>query len=176
MCLMMLSKDSANWAGVNSVVESSNNNSAVLETKSSSVERISKKSSGGLDADTVQFENLTARKVESDISVEELLRYGDPNKKSKWVFDKAQELTYEQNLEIRRNLFREFTYLKKRVRDDDDSYTPELEREGPNKKRNKYECLNCNKLFTSFQGLGGHRPCHKRNNTVTTLNSWTTSY
>ncbi|KAJ0702615.1 putative transcription factor C2H2 family [Helianthus annuus] len=80
--------------------------------------------------------------------------------------DKTQELTYEQNLEIRRNLFREFTYLKKRVRDDDDSYTPELEREGPNKKRNKYECLNCNKLFTSFQGLGGHRPCHKKNNTV----------
>ncbi|KAJ0747746.1 hypothetical protein HanOQP8_Chr05g0193101 [Helianthus annuus] len=114
MCLMMLSKDSANCAGVNSVVESSDNNSAVLETKSSSVERISKKSSGGLDADTVQFENLTARKVESDISVEELLRYGDPNKKSKWVFDKAQELTYEQNLEIRRNLFREFTYLKKK--------------------------------------------------------------
>ncbi|KAM0047552.1 putative transcription factor C2H2 family [Helianthus debilis subsp. tardiflorus] len=166
MCLMMLSKDSANWAGVNSVVESSDNNSAVLETKSSSVERISKKSSGGLDADSVQFENLTARKVESDISVEELLRYGDPHKKSKRVLDKTQELTYEQKLEIRRNLFREFAYLKKRVRDDDDSYTPELEREGPNKKRNKYECLNCNKVFTSFQGLGGHRPCHKKNNTV----------
>ncbi|MFS8002225.1 hypothetical protein Hanom_Chr13g01199601 [Helianthus anomalus] len=121
-------------------------------TKSSSVERISKKSSGGLDADSVQFENLTARKVESDISisVEELLRYGDPNKKSKRVFDKTQELTYEQKLEIRRNLFREFAYLKKRVCDDDDSYTLELEREGPNKKRNKYECLNCNKVFTSF--------------------------
>ncbi|KAJ0512882.1 hypothetical protein HanHA300_Chr10g0351161 [Helianthus annuus] len=93
-----------------------------------------KKSSGGLDADSVQFENLTARKVESDISVKELFRYGDPNKKSKRVFDKTQELTYEQKLEIRRNLFREFAYLKKRVRDDDDSYTLELEREGPNKK------------------------------------------
>ncbi|KAJ0699413.1 hypothetical protein HanOQP8_Chr10g0355571 [Helianthus annuus] len=93
-----------------------------------------KKSSGGLDADSVQFENLTARKVESDISVEELFRYRDPNKKSKRVFDKTQELTYEQKLEIRRNLFREFAYLKKRVRDDDDSYTLELEREGPNKK------------------------------------------
>ncbi|KAJ0878450.1 hypothetical protein HanRHA438_Chr10g0439931 [Helianthus annuus] len=96
--------------------------------------KISKKSSGGLDADSVQFENLTARKVESDISVEELFRYRDPNKKSKRVFDKTQELTYEQKLEIRRNLFREFAYLKKRVRDDDDSYTLELEREGPNKK------------------------------------------
>ncbi|MFS8018553.1 hypothetical protein Hanom_Chr15g01393371 [Helianthus anomalus] len=73
MCLMMLSKDSANWAVVNSFVESSDNNSIVLETKSYSVERISKKSSGGLDADSVQFEIVTARKVESDISVEELL-------------------------------------------------------------------------------------------------------
>ncbi|KAF3662787.1 putative inactive purple acid phosphatase 2-like [Capsicum annuum] len=37
-CLMMLSRDSANWNGVNSVVESSDNNSVVLETKSSSTD------------------------------------------------------------------------------------------------------------------------------------------
>ncbi|KAD4983129.1 hypothetical protein E3N88_19800 [Mikania micrantha] len=173
--LMMLSKDSTNWGGVNSVVESSDNNSAVLETKSSSVEmKISKKSSA-LDGDSFQFDhsnsgfgwngNHTTRKMESDISVEELLRNGDPNKKSKGVYDKTRELTYEQKLEIRRNLFKEFEYrgsLRKRVRDDDDSYNPELERDGPSKKRNKYECLTCNKIFTSFQGLGGHRPCLKK--------------
>lgn len=54
-------------------------------------------------------------------------------------------------------MFREFGYdefLKKRIRDEDDySY----------KKRNKYECMNCNKVFSSFQGLGGHRPCHRKN-------------
>ncbi|KAK9051026.1 hypothetical protein SSX86_027651 [Deinandra increscens subsp. villosa] len=179
MCLMMLSKDSTNWCGVNSVVESSDNNSAVLETKSSSDEmKISKKPSA-LDGDSFQFENSnsgygwngnhTTRKVESDISVEELLRNGDPNKKSKRVFDQTRELSYEQKLEIRRNLFKEFEIrnsLKKRTRDDDDSYNPELEREGPNKKRNKYECLTCNKIFSSFQGLGGHRPCHKKNHVV----------
>ncbi|XP_027096335.1 uncharacterized protein [Coffea arabica] len=38
MCLMMLSRDSGNWGGVNSVVESSDNNSVVLETKSSSID------------------------------------------------------------------------------------------------------------------------------------------
>ncbi|MCD9641840.1 hypothetical protein HAX54_028294 [Datura stramonium] len=37
-CLMMLSRDSGNWNGVNSVVESSDNNSVVLETKSSSTD------------------------------------------------------------------------------------------------------------------------------------------
>ncbi|KAI3763684.1 hypothetical protein L2E82_13678 [Cichorium intybus] len=157
MCLMMLSKDSTNWGGVNSMVESSDNNSAVLETKSPS---ISKKSSA-LDAESFHFENSNNgyfRKVESDITVEELLRNGDPNK---------TKFSYEEKLEIRRNLFKEFGYrdsLKKRIRDDDDSYNPELEREETHKKRNKYECLTCNKIFTSFQGLGGHRPCNRKNN------------
>ncbi|KAI3467263.1 hypothetical protein Pfo_023926 [Paulownia fortunei] len=46
MCLMLLSRDSGNKGGVNSVVESSDNNSVVLETKSSSIEmRIGKKES-----------------------------------------------------------------------------------------------------------------------------------
>ncbi|KAI3720186.1 hypothetical protein L6452_21099 [Arctium lappa] len=172
MCLMMLSKDSANWAGVDFVVESSDNNSAVLETKSSSIDmRIGKKSSVYLDAESFPFENSNSgysrngtRKVESDVSVEELLRNDDRNKnKSKG----GRELSYEEKLEIRRNLFKEFGYsdsLKKRIRDDDDSYSPEVEREASHKKKNKYECLTCNKIFSSFQGLGGHRPCHKKNN------------
>lgn len=164
MCLMMLSKDTNYWGGVNSVVESSDNNSAVLETKSSSIEmKFSKKS---VDGEYNQFENSNNghyKKVDSDISVEELLRNG----KSIGVFDNARELTYEEKLEVRRNLFREFGYrdsLNKRIRDDDDAYTPDLEREGSHKKKNKYECLNCNKVFTTFQGLGGHRPCNKKNN------------
>ncbi|KAD7116573.1 hypothetical protein E3N88_03841 [Mikania micrantha] len=169
MCLMMLSKDSSNWGGVNSIVETSDNDSAVLEMKSSSIDMKFSKKSSVLDADSFQFENSdsryygngnhTAIKVESDISIEEWLRNGDRNKKSK--------LSYEQKLEIRRNLFKEFAYrgsLKKNTCVDDDSYPPELEREGSNKKRNKYECLSCNKIFTSFQGLGGHRPCHRKNN------------
>ncbi|KAL2226230.1 uncharacterized protein LOC105160026 [Sesamum indicum] len=46
MCLMLLSRDSGNKGGVNSVVESSDNNSVVLETKSSSIEmRTGKKES-----------------------------------------------------------------------------------------------------------------------------------
>lgn len=38
MCLMMLSKDPSNWGGMNSVAESSDNNSVVLETKPSSMD------------------------------------------------------------------------------------------------------------------------------------------
>ncbi|XP_076905308.1 uncharacterized protein LOC143561033 [Bidens hawaiensis] len=72
-------------------------------------------------------------------------------------------LSYEEKQEIRRNLFREFGYdstLTKRIRDDDND-------DAIYKKKNKYECLNCNKTFSSFQGLGGHRPCHKKNNGFT---------
>ncbi|KAK9063637.1 hypothetical protein SSX86_017508 [Deinandra increscens subsp. villosa] len=153
MCLMMLSKDSANWGGVNSVVESSDNDSVELETKLFSVEMKNNRKEWNLvknNAESFPFENSNSghyrngiKKVESDISVEGLLNYRD--------------LSYEEKQEIRRNLFREFGYdnsLNKRIRDDNDSY----------KKRNKYECLNCNKTFSSFQGLGGHRPCHKKNN------------
>ncbi|KAI3817331.1 hypothetical protein L1987_11121 [Smallanthus sonchifolius] len=153
MCLMMLSKDSANWGGVNSVVESSDNNLVELETKLSSIEMKNSRKKWNLaknGAECFPFENSNSgccrngiKKVESDVLVEgKGFNYRD--------------LSYEEKQEIRRNLFREFGYdssLKKRIRDDD-SY----------KKRNKYECLNCNKTFSSFQGLGGHRPCYKKNN------------
>ncbi|KAI3733753.1 hypothetical protein L6452_13208 [Arctium lappa] len=178
MCLMMLSKDSANWAGVNSVVESSDNNSVVLETKLSSIDvknGVKEWNLGKNETESFPFENSNSgycrngiKKVESDISVEELLRNGDQHKnRSKGVKGgfNYRDLSYEEKLEIRRNLFKEFGYndsLKKRIRDDDDSYNPEGD--GSYKKRNKYECLNCNKTFSSFQGLGGHRPCHKKNN------------
>ncbi|XP_076953577.1 zinc finger protein ZAT1-like [Bidens hawaiensis] len=105
MCLMMLSKDSSNWVGVNSVLESNSGNCK----------------------DGIKGFNY-------------------------------KDLSYEEKQEIRRNLFREFGYdnsLKKRIRDDDDDGSC---------KKNKYECLNCNKTFSSFQGLGGHKPCHKKNN------------
>ncbi|KAA8532916.1 hypothetical protein F0562_032967 [Nyssa sinensis] len=81
MCLMMLSRDSGNWGGFNSVAESSDIDSVVLETKSSSIDmRISRRECldciyngdenveikklgdrklkvGGLNAELVQFEN-----------------------------------------------------------------------------------------------------------------------
>ncbi|KAL1803222.1 hypothetical protein ACET3Z_031869 [Daucus carota] len=112
ICLMMLSRDSGNWGGVNSVVESSDNNSVILETKSSSIdmklgrkgglslghEALEMKKLGGarklklsaLDAESVQLENSHSgyfrngvKMVDSDISVDELFRYGEYRKSLK---------------------------------------------------------------------------------------------
>nr|GEU97505.1 hypothetical protein [Tanacetum cinerariifolium] len=145
----------------------------------SSIEmKFSKKS---VDGENNQFENSNngyLKKMDSDVSVEELLRNG----KSIGVFDDGRELTYEEKLEVRRNLFREFGYrdsLQKRIRDDD-AYTPDLECEGdfaPNrkpkydkkmkaKKRKGHECPICFRMFKSGQALGGHKRSHFLNGSI----------
>lgn len=112
MCLVMLSRDSWNWGGVNSFAESSDNNSVVLETKSSSIDmKIGRRGgfnfvdeameikklvgdrklkASALDAESVQFENSYSgylrngmKKVESDVSVDEVLRNGEYKKQPK---------------------------------------------------------------------------------------------
>ncbi|KAL6983380.1 hypothetical protein U1Q18_016766 [Sarracenia purpurea var. burkii] len=110
MCLMMLSRDSGNWVGVNSIAESSDNNSVVLETKSSSIDmRIGRKKGSscvfnggealeikkpgkGKSKSSVQFESNDsgyfvngAKKLDSVTSVDGFLR-NDNFKKQKVDF------------------------------------------------------------------------------------------
>ncbi|KAG8366433.1 hypothetical protein BUALT_Bualt17G0079300 [Buddleja alternifolia] len=192
MCLMLLSRDSVN-CGFNSVVESSDNNSVVLETKSSSIDmRIGEKEGlnllhnqetkkiedmklkgSVLDGEIAQIENSDSgyfldecAKAESDVSVDG----------SRRVF------AFGEKLKKYRTEFRKF--LKENVYDDDDgddimasnfggiesrkrkySTTSEVFDEN-SQKRSKYECFNCKKTFKSYQALGGHRPCHKRTNAL----------
>lgn len=100
MCLMMLSRDYGKWVGFDSVGESSDNNSAVLETTEmkirreqlgvssvkNSAERKRKLKSGELwESKAVQFDNSDsgyysmneAGKVDSDVSVDGFLRNGN---------------------------------------------------------------------------------------------------
>ncbi|KAA8529363.1 hypothetical protein F0562_033838 [Nyssa sinensis] len=68
-CLMMLSRDSGNWGGVNSVAESSDTDSVILETKSSSIDmRISRKEAFSCICDgdeNVLIRNLGERELKS---------------------------------------------------------------------------------------------------------------
>ncbi|KAH0678064.1 hypothetical protein KY284_019149 [Solanum tuberosum] len=234
-CLMMLSMDSGIWNGVNSVVESSDNNSVILETKSSSVDmkvarkdrlkpadnldethRRSKKEAernlklNALNAEA-ESENSDSgyfldeyMKVESDASVDEFHRNGNyqwnTSNKSLGVWCDETRKDVEKDLnrttttkyitEMRINgSTKEYKYdsygmasnlakTESRKRTKDISYEPELGNEssfrkikvgfkGPEgskhtQKKKKYECFNCKKAFSSYQALGGHRPCNKK--------------
>ncbi|KAK1379483.1 putative WRKY transcription factor 57-like [Heracleum sosnowskyi] len=183
MCLMMLSRDTWNWGGVNSVVESSDNNSVVLETKSSSIDMKAGRNDGvyfgdeilemkklgdnkfktsGLDTENFQFENCSSgylrngvKKLESDISIDELLRNGEyKDAELGMIYNRGNHYEAEACKSTKLMMYDS----KKRARDDYESAEPS---KNAQKKRN-YNCVNCNKSFSSFQALGGHRPCHKR--------------
>ncbi|XP_060186544.1 uncharacterized protein LOC132615965 [Lycium barbarum] len=228
-CLMMLSMDSGIWHGVNSVVESSDNNSVILETKSSSVEmkiarkdslkcadnvdeahrRCKKKADRNLKLSVLNAEAQSENSdsgyflVESDASVDEFHRNGNyqwnTSNKSLGVLrdesrrdtEKGLNRTKKYITEIRNGSTKEYKYdsygmasnlvkseSKKRTKDS--SYDTELGNESSyrkiklelkvpegykqTQKKKKYECFNCKKTFSSYQALGGHRPCNKKAN------------
>lgn len=234
-CLMMLSMDSGIWNGVNSVVESSDNNSLILETKSSSVDmkvarkdclkpadnldqthrRCKKEADRNMKLNSLnaeaQSENSDSgyflgeyMKVESDASVDEFHRNGNyqwnTSKKSLGVLCDETRRDVERGsnrtttkyiTEMRNGSTKEYKYdsygmasnlvkSESRKRTKDSSYDPKLGNEssfrkiklgfkGPEgckhtQKKKKYECFNCNKTFSSYQALGGHRPCNKKAN------------
>ncbi|KAL0447008.1 UNVERIFIED_CONTAM: Zinc finger protein ZAT9 [Sesamum latifolium] len=224
MCLMLLSRDSGNKGGVNSVVESSDNNSVILETKSSSIDMRTKRREALKEVDEIpqmkkigdmmklkdsvlevaQVENSDSgyfldecAKAESDVSVDGFRRNGVFGEYSKPLNGSYEEY----GAEFRHSLNRSKTYraeLKRELAKENDydtasnsariesrrrryiSENPEscneygriTRNEPPNNaeacnislKKSKYECFNCKKAFKSYQALGGHRPCHKRNN------------
>ncbi|KAM3339221.1 hypothetical protein P3S68_031307 [Capsicum galapagoense] len=248
-CLMMLSMDSGIWNGVNSVVESSDNNSVILETKSSSVDmkvarkdclkspsvdmkvarkhclkpaenldethrRYKKKVDRNLKLNALngeaQSENSDSAyflgeymKVESDASVDKFHRNGNyqwnMSNKSLGVWCDESRRDTEMGLnrktkyikEIRNDSTKDHKYVsygmasnlvknETRKRTKDSLYDTELGNEssfrkiklgfnGPEgckhtQKKKKYECFNCKKTFSSYQALGGHRPCNKKAN------------
>ncbi|TMW86894.1 hypothetical protein EJD97_020728 [Solanum chilense] len=230
-CLIMLSRDSRSWNGVDSLVETSDNNSAILETKPSSSEmrnnarkngvkrvynqdekpRMKKEGDAITKIDMLEGETQSENSdsdyylgengnIESDGSVERYLGSG----KGKWNTSKMsfaawlnENLSDEKNginrikqyiTESRKNLGKKCerdgyglasnSYIcesKKRTMDPyndleirNDSKKMKLCVKSPEGYKNdihktrKYECLNCKKVFSSYQALGGHRPCHKK--------------
>ncbi|XP_039051849.1 zinc finger protein ZAT1-like [Hibiscus syriacus] len=155
MCLVMLSRDSCNKKGPNSVADSSDNNLLSLEEKSSLIDvRITienamkcvsnknklKESAetchSSEDSDSGYFRN-GPKKVESEDSVYEFRG----SKKAKMVSGSGFKSKFKYDL--RRNGKNAY-------------YSPQM--------GSKYECLTCNKTFDSHRALGGHRASHKKAN------------
>ncbi|KAJ8574342.1 hypothetical protein K7X08_026147 [Anisodus acutangulus] len=223
-CLMMLSKDSWIWNnGVNSFVETSDNNSVVLETKSSSTDtrnnarkngikrvydqnekpQIKKEGDRNPKVDMLEAETESENsdsdyylgengKVESDGSVEGFGGNGNCKSTSKmslgaWLDERRTDDKGGINRikrylkESRKDLSKKFERdgygltsnsdiceLRRGTTDRyNDSKKIKLGLKGSKNdihKKRKYECLNCKKIFSSYQALGGHRPCHKKIN------------
>nr|GMD00398.1 zinc finger protein ZAT4-like [Ipomoea batatas]GMD84605.1 zinc finger protein ZAT4-like [Ipomoea batatas] len=207
-CLMMLSRDSGNWNGVSSFMESSDNNSVVLETKSSSIDMKTPKMDGSnrdespktrkmvgvLDAEVIESENSDSmyflgenKTAESDVSVDGFHRNRDDkcfeskirvekdhlkvmNRIKGYIKSRAGSKDYDyRDFGVASNSGKHDSRRKSK----DSSYDPEYKTgsykkiklsfsDTKKKKKKKYECLNCKKIFSSYQALGGHRPCHKR--------------
>ncbi|KAK4736909.1 hypothetical protein R3W88_000606 [Solanum pinnatisectum] len=230
-CLIMLSRDSRSWNGVDSLVETSDNNSAVLETKPPSSDTRNNARKNGVKRVYNQDEKLRMKKegdritkvdmleaetqsensdsdyylgengnVESDGSVERFVGNG----KGKWSTSKMsfQAWLEEHRMDKKKGISRIKQYItesskdlgKKFERDGyelaSNSYICELKKRTTDRynhleirndskkmkigvkspegckndihKTRKYECLNCKKVFSSYQALGGHRPCHKK--------------
>ncbi|KAF3431559.1 hypothetical protein FNV43_RR26290 [Rhamnella rubrinervis] len=192
--LMMLSRDSATpgcKGGLNLVAESSDNNSVVLEAKSSSIEMMKKvkdemvksaEFSGSENSDSGYFRN-GPKKIESDVSVDGFLRNSEFKKievESGSGFDGKFECTKS---ELGKNLLKEeasdqvdrvSSKYELRKRTKNGVYRPQVLVKETNcsssdielcktpQKRSKYECLTCNKIFHSHRALGGHRASHTK--------------
>ncbi|KAG6429771.1 hypothetical protein SASPL_107824 [Salvia splendens] len=187
VCLMMLSRDCGVKVGVNSVVESSENNSVVVETKSSSMEvrkeRVERYEEGKFgDGETAKMEDSDSgyfldecAKGESEVSVDCNRRSGGFGvwKKSSQINSCANELrksrkgnAYDDDEdEIVVDDDEKCGGVESRKRKYGSGFWNESARMVKSgDKKSKYECFNCKKTFKSYQALGGHRPCSKRTN------------
>ncbi|KAJ4841434.1 hypothetical protein Tsubulata_009075 [Turnera subulata] len=186
MCLMLLSRDVGQWGGPNSVAESSDNNSAFLESKTEG------KASNSTKSDTAKVKKLHDKKLE----FEELIIEGRKTEFSASAISsrlehlnkneggKKTQLDNQCEVETRKNLTEETgeetvpSKFSSRKRKSSNSFDPELESDSLRKlssnvlldpedhkdseRSSKFECATCNKVFHSYQALGGHRASHKK--------------
>ncbi|XP_021911468.1 uncharacterized protein LOC110825326 [Carica papaya] len=184
MCLMMLSRDVSNWAGLNSVAESSDNNSVFLETKlisGNGDEKLKKKvNQKVMESSTVEYSASGFSRIESRINRNQISSDG---------FSKIDEKIRKRSglglgqVEAQLGCSAKKSFLDFAAADDDDGgdgdddhYPDSLKKSTSDhdvsdsellifkdsKKRSKFKCTTCDKIFQSYQALGGHRASHKK--------------
>lgn len=138
MCLMMLSRDVGSRGVLNSVAESSDNNSVFLEPE-------------------IEAKKLKEKKLDSEKA--KVIK----NLKKETELDQAELGSSKQNSTSKKNVCNSFDpelrsdSFKRSTTDASDA-----EFYKDSQKRSKFECATCNKIFHSYQALGGHRASHKK--------------
>ncbi|XP_044487434.1 zinc finger protein ZAT4-like [Mangifera indica] len=192
MCLMMLSRDVGPRGGLNSIAESSNNNSEYFEAKNEvknsvcSVDEVvklkmlkKKSTSGFVDSENFQFEGRHSEYsvdgfVEKDGTKKSQLHYlyGDENSEVELGRNSVKE-TESDHAQLGSS--NKFNSNKKKLPDSSTTDVLETELHKHSQKRSKFECTTCNKIFHSYQALGGHRASHKKIKFASKINSSETS-
>ncbi|XVE54730.1 hypothetical protein DITRI_Ditri03aG0105200 [Diplodiscus trichospermus] len=200
LSLMLLSRDVGHWGGLNSVAESSDNNSVFLEAKieikasickGKKVQKLKTQKEKKLESATVDSETLQTRTGQSEFYASGLSKTGiirvNKSKNQVSVDDDGQFGAENSEFELSKNLVKQteinpaqlgsnkLNSSKRKLQDH--SYDHELKSGSENKlttdvldsefckdphKRSKFECTTCNKIFHSYQALGGHRASHKK--------------
>jgi len=160
MSLIMLSKDVSPWSGLHYLAaESSDNNSVYFEARSSvrtnlvtkfdaNIAKLMKQSEnkkcelGNLKFKGKSLELLDTEKgfkmIKTGVSIKGFLK------------STKSELDYLSTLE-------DSEVENGKIRVNEDEFIKNFN------KRGKFECTTCNKIFHSYQALGGHRASHKKN-------------
>ncbi|GMI90250.1 hypothetical protein like AT1G26610 [Hibiscus trionum] len=184
MCLMMLSRDSTGGCkkGLNSIADSSDNNSVILEAKSSSTDvRITIKNEMKCVPNKGDYLRVKKQRdnelkpAESSPSSEssdssyftngpKKVEFEDFDSKSGKGSSKFKSLNTEfrkDNNQANRGLNK--CDLRRSNAKNGDYYTHEVFCNNSSK-GSKYECSTCNKAFDSHRALGGHRANHTKAN------------
>ncbi|KAL4278592.1 hypothetical protein GQ457_03G026950 [Hibiscus cannabinus] len=177
MCLMMLSRDSSGCCkkGLNSIADSSDNNSVILEAKSSSIDvRITIKND--MKCVTNNGEYLKMKKQRDTELKSAESAPSSESSDSSYFTNGPKKVEFEKSLSKFKSLNTEFPKddnqanrglnqydLRRSNARNGDYHSHEVYCNYPSK-GSKYECLTCNKAFDSHRALGGHRANHTKAN------------
>ena len=186
MSLMMLSRDVGPWGGLNSVAESSVNNNKKLDSE---LAKVTKPRDKKWEFGSLVSSNLSSKGKSSEILASESANGAKMMNKatvsingfSKIGKDKKSELDSESAFEVNgeglvlsksASTNNKYTSIKAKFVDSE-SKSNSLKNwvnkpseaefsKSSHHKRGKFECTTCNKIFHSYQALGGHRASHKK--------------
>ncbi|KAA0057980.1 zinc finger protein ZAT1-like [Cucumis melo var. makuwa] len=153
--LMLLSMDMGNWVGFNSPAESSDNNSKFLEAPSV----VESKTSVSNGCELVKSNKLKGKKMEFEVKQSEE-RAGSTMIKKSQLNQRAGSKSSLKKNEQNQGRFSSDMFFKSPKKTLAEFWDSKICKKP--KKRSKFECDICNKIFDSYQALGGHRASHKK--------------
>ncbi|XP_016515360.1 uncharacterized protein LOC107832070 isoform X1 [Nicotiana tabacum] len=164
MSLIILSKDSGNWVGLNLFTDE--NGSKISKCKDGELVKLKKVKNGKPEQGESSKSNARALRIpRNGYKMDKSEESDDKQKKIK---EDKENRFEESQIEVHYKLDKG-SYSKKRnfeMNECDisvDSNTKKLrDHDSDSEKKIKFECTTCNKSFYSYQALGGHRASHKR--------------